>query len=128
MAATYSAGQSSESWGLASVESGILIDSLTESVSNPKEFLLDESGSRKGFAYDIHAQADVSISGEVNGTIGTTGLLQYSFGAAVTISNELLATQYGMSGDLWLDSVNVSQGRQSWQTFSATYNRWPNVT
>ena len=62
MAATYSAGQTSEAWGFPSPESGILIESLSESITNPKEFLIDESGSRKGFAYDIHSQSDVSVS------------------------------------------------------------------
>lgn len=133
MAVAYVDRTGVEQWGVIAAESGISIDTHTQTWENPKQMFLNNLGQETGFAHNINPKQTVTISGEVT---ATTGLLAEVFGAACTLSvgaDETTNAQndlFGMAatGDWFMDSPSIEQSRSGWKRFSCTYERWPLIT
>jgi len=121
------AGASAD-WGFESAETGLFVESMSETASDPYEFLMDNRGRRVGFAYNVNLEHAISVSGEMNGTFGTTGLLADAFGTAATLVNDT-ASIFGITAGLvWLTSGTLSKSRNGWKSVSMSYSRYPQIT
>lgn len=111
--------------GIENAQTGINIQSHSESFENPKEYILDRFGGRTGFAHDYDKSSTVTISGEVS--TATDAVMSAAFGSAMTIGNEI--DSYGVTtGDQLLDSIQVDQDRESFVTASLTLTRIDGLT
>ncbi len=111
--------------GITSAESGINISSFSESFSNEKALILDRFGGTTGFATDFDPQSTVSIEGEV--TTSLDAVMSAAYATASTIANSTDA--YGSTtGDYFLESIELSAGRDSFQSASIEYVRYNGVT
>lgn len=107
--------------GIASAETGINIGSFSESFENPKDFLLDRWGGRQpGFATDFDKSSTASIEGETITTLDA--VMGVAYATSVTLANS--TDGYGVtSGDYWLESIEISQERESWTSASLSFIR-----
>lgn len=127
MAATL-VSSSNAVWGFTSSESGLFVDSMTQTASDPYEFILNQYGQRAGFAHNVSAEQQISVSGEVNGTLGTTGLLAHTFGTSSTLSGDASSFFGITTGLVFLTSATLSTQRSAWQSVSLNYSRYPLIT
>lgn len=135
MAIAYTTAATGATWGATQGSvSGIILESHSQSYENPKEMLMNSSGTPVGFAINIAEKHTVTLSGEITGTIGTTGVLGGGFATAVTFAN--IANVGGTSvagwctgtGDFYIDAPSIESSRSSWKKFSCNFERWPAIT
>lgn len=137
MAVAYVDRTDSAQWGVIASETGISVESHSQTWEDPKQMFYDNIGQETGFAHNINYKHSVTISGEVT---TEAGLLAATFGAAVSISVGADTTTnaqndvFGVSGettntgDFYMDSPTIEQSRGAWKKFSCTYERWPLIT
>jgi len=78
-----------------------------------KEFVNNKDNQKRGFAV-ADVEVDITVEGEVS---GSTGLMAAGFATAVALAND--TDEFGAStGDVYLDSANVKQGRDAWRDVS----------
>ena len=147
MAIAYVDAASTASWGIdlaglggtTITTSGISIDTIGEAFANPSEYLMDSQNRKIGKAINIDETHTVSISGEITGTVGTTGILGSLFATAVTLAGAeaaigatLIATAgtFGIAdtGDFYLENPSLDRSRGVWAKFSADFVRNPLIT
>lgn len=112
--------------GIASAETGINIGSYSESFDNPKDYLLDRWGGRQpGFATDFDKSSTASIEGETITSLDT--VMGVAYATATTIANSI--TGYGVAtGEYFMDSIEISQERESWTSASLEFTRIDGLT
>jgi len=135
MAIVYTTAATGATWGATQGSiTGIILESHDQDYENPKEMLESSVGTPIGFAIGIKEKHMIALSGEITGTIGTTGVLGGGFATAVTfanIANVGGTSQTGWvagSGDFYLDAPKISSSRSGWKKFSCNYERWPSIT
>lgn len=111
--------------GITSAESGININSYSESFENPKEYIEDRFGGRTGFAYDFDPSSTVTISGEI--TTSADAIMSAAFGTAQTIANSVDGYDT-TTGDYLLDDVAYSADRGGFQSATLNFTRLNGVT
>lgn len=135
MAIAYTSAAANATWGATQGSiTGIILESHDQDFENPKELLENSGGTPIGFAINIKEKHMISMSGEINGTVGTTGVLGGGFATAVTFAN--IANVGGTSvtgwvagtGDFYVDAPRISQSRSAWKKFSCNFERWPSIT
>jgi len=112
-------------WGFASSESGLFVESMTQTVSDPHEFILNQYGQRAGFAHNVNSEQQIQVSGELNGTIGATGLLAHTFGTSCTLANTISSLFGITTGVVYLTSGTIGLQRSGWKTVNMSYARYP---
>lgn len=134
MAISYVDAASGMQRGVAEAETGIKIDTFTTSADNPREYSMNEDGQYDGFAHFINPSLTFNVTGEI---AGSTGLAAIKFGTAITLANidsaklaDTASTFWGIAdtGDVLLETAEISEGRQAWKTLTATMTRHPLIT
>jgi len=111
--------------GIASAQTGINIESQTETFENPKDYILDRFGGRSGFAYNFDESSTVTLGGEVN--TDDDAVLGVAFGTALTVANS--TTGYGIaSGGYYLDQIQISMSREAKKSASVDLTRIEGIT
>ena len=117
---------SSATRGVTSDETGLFIESFSESGNDPYDFLLDKDGGRVGFAYQYDESADYTVSGEYKDS--SSGLLTETFGSTVTLANAT-ASFFGITtGNSYLTGVTHSLSRGAFRSYNLTASRYGNIT
>ena len=134
MAAEVLANTAGAAWGVKVSETGLLVAGTTNDWENPKNYLLDESGSEVGFAHNITQRQRISISGAVNGTGGLMATA-ISFGVdqaatlAIDAAGEAGEDRAGMTaGVIMLDSINISEDSSDWKRATLNFLRIKSLT
>lgn len=97
-------------FGNPSDETGINLDTLTKKYQAKKIRVPDKQGSARGkIYYDFNI--DVTLNGE---SIGTTGLMAATIGAAITLVNTIFG--FGITtGGVYLDEATITDNREKLQ-------------
>ena len=134
---SYIGGASGLQRGIGADETGIKGSSFTTTIENPREYCYSKEGTRNGWAEDFDPSISVAIEGELS---GTTEVAAAKFGTALTLANSNSAkladvdgtdTYAGITdaGGWYLDeSLTITESRDGFKTFSATFLKLPEVS
>ena len=119
--------------GIGADETGIKVSSFTTTIENPREYCYSKEGTRNGWAEDFDPSISVAIEGELS---GTTGVAAAAFGTAITLQNNDSGKGDGSdyagitdAGGWYLDeSLTITESRDGFKTFSATFLKLPEVS
>lgn len=111
-------------WGVASDETGINIRSFRCRIAPEfKEFLKGKTGAKRGFAVEV-PELSVSIEGEIS---GSTGIMAAVVTTATTIANSTAYFGAPTTGK-YLDSAEVTEGREGWKDLTAEFSSNAGIT
>ena len=71
--------------GVGSAETGIKVETVTTTGTDPEILTYDHRGTTDGKVHNFDPSVTITITGEI---AGTTGLMTSKFGTAATIANE----------------------------------------
>jgi hypothetical protein len=133
---SYVDGATGLSKGVGSDESGIKVDTVDWTFTDPKEYSFDKYGGHDGFAHGFNPSVEISISGEVKST--TEGLPISQYGTAITIANKnnaKLADQDSTAtfanipdtGAFHLESISFSESRDGFRSMTISAMMHPEI-
>ena len=142
---TYSSGVSNAKRGVLDAESGLNVESVEQSWSNEKAYLMDRYGGPVGFAYDFDERQNISVTGEIstpneltlpNSSVDTPGTASdilhgtddITFGSAAVIANLIDWQGSVSSASPFLDDFSVSMNRGEWISYSGNFSRITGVS
>lgn len=127
--------------GVGSVETGIKVDSIEHSISDPKTYSFDKNGTADGFCHNYNPSITITVSGEVNNV--NAGLCIAQYGTAITFANAnnaKLTDPIGADsttdsafagvesgGGFYAESVSFSESRDGFRTMSITAISHPDI-
>ena len=121
--------------GVESAESGIKVESVEWSISDPKEYSVDENGSHDGFCHNYNPSVTITVSGEISNE--NAGVPLAEFGTAITFANEtnpLLAdsdstfANVANTGGFYPEDISFSESRDGFRSMSITTISHPDIT
>jgi hypothetical protein len=118
------AGGTNTDWGFESAETGLFIESMSQSTSDAHEMLMNNRGQKVGFAHNVNKETSISISGEISLT--SSGRVADTFGAAVTLANTPNSF-FGSAGSVYLTSGSTARTRNGWYSASMNYVRYAEI-
>lgn len=127
--------------GVGSVESGIAVESVSHSISDPKTLSFDKNGSPDGFCHNYAPSITLTVTGETRDV--NAGLCIAQFGTAITFANAnnaKLTDPIGSdstadsafagvesTGGFYAESVDFSESRDGFRTLSITAISHPDI-
>ena len=127
--------------GVGSVESGIKVDSVEHSISDPKTYSFDKNGSADGFCHNYNPSITITVSGEVSNE--NAGLCLAQYGTAITFANAnnaKLTDPIGSdstedsafagvesTGGFYAESVSFSESRDGFRTMTISAISHPDI-
>lgn len=106
-------------FGIASEESNINVESVQFSTSSKTIEVPDKGGETRGVVF-YDSKKDVTISGE------TTGAADAAIGAALTVANTLTCGGVS-SSDYYVTGVDIELGRDALKKITIKATTWPGV-
>tara|TARA_R100000152_G_C6692750_1_gene123983 strand:- start:291 stop:707 length:417 start_codon:yes stop_codon:yes gene_type:complete len=136
-APTYVDGATGLHKGVKEPESGIKVESVDWTFTDPKEYSFDEHGGHDGFAHGFNPSVEISISGEVKST--SEGLPISQYGTAITIANKdnvKIADQDSTAtfanipdtGGFYPESISFSESRDGFRSMTISAIMHPSIT
>ena len=87
-------------WGLASDETGINIETISQKTSSKKVTVPDRQGETRGIVY-YDSSIEITITGEIT---GNNGIAAATVATAITVTNTLI--NHGVNaGGVYVDEV-----------------------
>lgn len=116
-------GTTGLSWGIASAETGILVQSYARTISGSEKLAKNNVGETVGVSlYDQMAEHVVE-----GYDTGSTGIAAASFGVALTIANVISGN--GVAAGLVIcTGFSDKLANEDYKTITATCKQWPLVT
>ena len=112
--------------GIPSEEDGINVESIKIDFENPKDYMVNKDGQRRGFCTGYDPSSTISIKGEVYGT-GALGPGTATFATALTIANAY--NGFGQTaGAVYLDKATLDLSRTGWKSVDLSGTRLPLIT
>jgi hypothetical protein len=105
-------------WGINADETGINIRSFKCKIAPEfKEYLKGKSGAKRGFAVEV-PELTISLEGEIS---GATGVMAAVTTTATTLANSSAYFGAPTTGK-YLDSAEVTEGREGWKDLTAEFS------
>ena len=117
-------------YGLDAEETGIQATDADIEPKDPKEYVKNYQGQRRGFARNIDPEVGMTIKGIVS---GTTGIMAAVFGTALaaapanapTTAAPAGACGIALTGGWYLDTFKMSKGATAWKSIEAAFLSLP---
>lgn len=111
-------------WGIASAESGFILENVSHSFSNKNKTVMDRNGCTSSYtAYDETAK--VSLKGKLPTTTPFAGTLA----SELTLGNALGDYFEGGTGGLTIiESITIDMSNEDYKSISLEATHFPNLT
>jgi hypothetical protein len=112
-------------WGVDSLETGIIIESITHDYTNSNKTIKDRTGNTLGITY-YDEQIKISLNGRIPETTPFSGTLAAALTLGNTPANHLKG---GVTGGLVLiEGVTVDMAQEDYQSIKISATKYPNIT
>ena len=121
--------------GVESAETGIKVESVEWSLSDPKEYSFDRYGGHDGFCHGYNPSVTISVSGEISDE--DNGVPVAQFGTAITFANETNCAlvdgdakfaNIQNTGGFYPEDISFSESRDGFRSMSITTISHPAIT
>jgi len=121
--------------GVENAETGIKIESIDWTISDPMEFSQDRFGGNDGFAHAFNPSVEIQISGEISDENNGVPVAQY--GTAITFANETNCAltdsdatfaNVANTGGFYPTAISFSESRDGFRSMSITTISHPAIT
>ena len=112
------------SWGITNVETGIIIESISQDYTNSNKSIKDRTGNTTGISY-----YDEQVKVSLNGRIPTTAAFSGTLAASLTLGNALSAyLKGGVTGGLTIvEGVTIDLNNEDYRSIKVTATFYPNI-
>lgn len=112
------------SWGITNVETGIIIESISQDYTNSNKSIKDRTGNTTGISY-----YDEQVKVSLNGRIPTTAAFSGTLAASLTLGNALSAyLKGGVTGGLTIvEGITIDLNNEDYRSIKVTATFYPNI-
>jgi len=113
------------SWGISNVETGIIIESISQDYTNSNKSIKDRTGNTTGISY-----YDEQVKVSLNGRIPTTAAFSGTLAASLSLGNALSAyLKGGVTGGLTIvEGITIDLNNEDYRSIKVTATFYPNIT